>query len=149
MLYNLRYKIPSYIPVIFHNLSSYDAHLFIKELGKESKDMEVIAKNKEDYITFSVKVTVNKYQDKEGNERDRFIKLRFIDSFKFMASSLHSLMNNLVKSGRKLTGFEDYSSYNMSYLPEKAFIHMSVCRAGINSRNPNSLPQKLSIAVST
>ena len=30
---NLMYRIPSYIPVVFHNLSGYDAHLFIKELG--------------------------------------------------------------------------------------------------------------------
>ena len=27
-LCNVRYKIPSYIPVVFHNLSGYDAHLF-------------------------------------------------------------------------------------------------------------------------
>ena len=27
---NLMYRIPSYIPVVFHNLSGYDAHLFIK-----------------------------------------------------------------------------------------------------------------------
>ena len=66
-------------------------------MGKESKDIEVIGKNKEEYIAFSIKVAVDKYQDKEGNERDRFIELRFIDNFKFMASSLDSLMNNLVQ----------------------------------------------------
>ena len=49
---NLRYRIPSYIPVIFHSLLGYNAHLFIKELGKHSNDIGVIAKNKEDYITF-------------------------------------------------------------------------------------------------
>ena len=43
---NLMYRIPSHIPVVFHNLSGYDAHLFIKELGKNLRDMEVIAKNK-------------------------------------------------------------------------------------------------------
>ena len=43
LLCNLRYRIPSYIPVVFHNLSGYDAHIFIKELGKYSKDIEVIA----------------------------------------------------------------------------------------------------------
>ena len=75
------YRIPSYIPVKFRNLSGYDAHLFIKELGAKSKNIEVIAKNKEDYITFSVKVGVDKYQDKNGDERDKFIELRFIDSF--------------------------------------------------------------------
>ena len=29
---NLRYKIPKYISVVFHNLSGHDAHLFIREL---------------------------------------------------------------------------------------------------------------------
>ena len=51
-LCNLSYRIPSHIPVVFHNLSGYNAHLFIKELGKHSNDIGVIAKNKEDYITF-------------------------------------------------------------------------------------------------
>ena len=44
----LRYKIPSYIPVVFHNLAGYDAQLFIRQLAKYSKDMGVIAKNTED-----------------------------------------------------------------------------------------------------
>ena len=33
---NLRYRIPDYIPVVFHNLDGYDAHLFIKELAKHT-----------------------------------------------------------------------------------------------------------------
>ena len=65
---------------MFHNLSGYDAHLFIKELGKHSKDIEVIAKNKEDYITFSVNIAVDTNIDKEGNEKDKTIELRFIDT---------------------------------------------------------------------
>ena len=34
-IYNLRYKIPKEIPVIFHNGSTYDYHFIIKELVKE------------------------------------------------------------------------------------------------------------------
>ena len=105
--------------MVFHNLSGYDAHLFIKELGKRSKDIGVIAKNKEDYITFSVDVAVDKYTDKNGERKDKFIELRFIDSFKFMGSSLDSLTNNLVKGGRKLTGFEDYSELQYNLLTRK------------------------------
>ena len=30
---NLKYKIPNYIPVVFHNLAGYDAHLFSKRIG--------------------------------------------------------------------------------------------------------------------
>ena len=108
---------------MFHNLSGYDAHLSIKELGKHSKDIGVIAKNKEDYITFSVNVAVDKYVDKEGNEKDKLIKLRFIDSFKFTASSLDSLTNNLVLGGQKLFGFEDYSELQYN-LPTRKGIYL-------------------------
>ena len=87
-LCNLRYKIPSYIPVLYHNLSGYDAHLFIRKLGDHTSDMEVIAKNKEDYINFSIKVSVDSYIDKNGEEKDKLIELKFIDRFKFMSSSL-------------------------------------------------------------
>ena len=97
---NLRYRIPSYIAVVFHNLSSYEAHLFIKELEAKSSNIGVIAKNKEDYITFSVDVAVDRYTDKNGAERDQTIELRLINSFKFMASSLDSLTNNLIGSWR-------------------------------------------------
>ena len=108
-LCNLRYKIPSYIPVVFHNLSGYGAHLFIRELGAHTSDKEVFAKNKEDFISFTIKVPVEKYIDKNGEEKDKLIELRFIDSFKFMSSSLDSLTKNLVSRGKKLFGFEDYS----------------------------------------
>ena len=46
---NLQYKIPSYIPIVFHNLSGYDANLFIKELAASSTDgakMGVITKTR-------------------------------------------------------------------------------------------------------
>ena len=44
---NLRYRIPDYIPVVFHNLAGYDAHCFIKELAKHTTKIGVIAKNTE------------------------------------------------------------------------------------------------------
>ena len=53
-LCNLKYRLPSYIPVIFHNLLGYDAHLFIKEFGKNSRDMEVIAKTKRITLAFQL-----------------------------------------------------------------------------------------------
>ena len=119
---NLMYKIPSYIPVVFHNLSGYDTHLFIRELAAsvpEGAKMGVIAKNKEDYITFSIKVAADKYIDKNGVEKDKEIALRFIDSFKFISSSLDSLMTNLVGGGQELFGFEGYSENQYKLLIKK------------------------------
>ena len=79
----------------------------------------MIAKNKEDYITFSVDVAVDRYTDKNGEERDKFIELQFIDSFKFMASSLDSLTNNLVRRCQKLIGFEEYTDNQYDLLTRK------------------------------
>ena len=63
--------------------------------------MGVIAKNTEDYTSFSIKVEIDKYIDKKGEEKYKEIELRFIDSFKFMSSSLDSLVNNLAKGDHK------------------------------------------------
>ena len=119
---NLQYKIPSYIPIIFHNLSGYDAHLFRKELAASSPDgakMGVISRNNEDYISFSIKVEVDKYIDKKGIEKSKEIELRLIDSFKFMSSSLDSLVNNLARRGREFFGFERYSENQYTLLIKK------------------------------
>ena len=71
--------------------------------------MGVIAKNKEDHITFSIKIAVDKYIGKNGVEKEKEIELQFINSFKFMSSSLDSLTTNLVRGGKKLFGFEEYT----------------------------------------
>ena len=116
---NLQYKIPKYIPVVFHNLAGYDAHLFLRELSKHTKGMDVIAKNTEDYISFSIKVEVDKYINKDGSERMKEIKQRFIDSIKFMSSSLDSLVNNLAKGGHEFFGFEFYKAHQRKLLIQK------------------------------
>ena len=81
--------------------------------------MGVIAKNKEDYISFSIKVEVDKYIDKNGIEKSKEIELRFIDSFKFMSSSLDSLVNNLAHGGGKFFGFEEYNKNQYKLLIQK------------------------------
>ena len=79
--------------------------------------MEVITKNKEDYVTFSMKVVVDTYIDKNGVEKE--IELRFIDSFKFMSSSLDSLTTNLVRGGQHLFRLEKYTSKQYELLVKK------------------------------
>ena len=96
---NLKYWIPDHIPIAFHNLSGYDAHLFIKELGKRfnKNDIGVIAENKEKYISFNVKISVKLagVSKKDSTEVHKNVQLRFIDSCIFMASSLDKLASNL------------------------------------------------------
>ena len=118
---NLRYKIPNYIPIVFHNLSGYDTQLFIRELGKKFNKVKVsvIAENKEKYISFNTDVDVDSYKDYSGEVKEKKIQHRFIDSFRFMASGLGSPTNNLVKDGRRLSGFKDYSEEQYKLLIRK------------------------------
>ena len=90
-LCHLMYNTPREIPVIFHNGSSYEYHFIIKGLAEEfDGDFECLGENKEKYLTFSVPVK------KESNEDGTIIyRIKFIDSFRFMFTSLSSLVDNL------------------------------------------------------
>ena len=44
------------LPVIFHNLKGYDAHMFIKQLATLTGKVECIPSTKEKYISFYKKV---------------------------------------------------------------------------------------------
>ena len=92
---NLKYKVPKFFPVVFHNLSGLDSHLFIKTLGNSEGDISCISNNEENYISFTKQVIVDKFVNKEGKEINVKRELRFIDSLRFMASSLDKLSNNL------------------------------------------------------
>ena len=44
---NLKYRKPNFIPVVIHNLSGYDSHLFIKNLGFTAGNIDCIPNNEE------------------------------------------------------------------------------------------------------
>ena len=87
---NLWYAIPHYVPIVFHNLNDYDMHLFIRKLRKkfDSGSVSVIAENKEKYISFNIDVVMSRYEDMSGRNKEKKIQLRFINSVRFMVSSL-------------------------------------------------------------
>ena len=75
----MRYKISKEIPVVFHNGSTYDYHLIIKELVKKfDGNFECLGENTEKYITFSVPI-----KKKIENENIEIpYKIKFIDSYR-------------------------------------------------------------------
>ena len=87
---NLNYKVPKDIPIIIHN-ASYDTHLVINQLAKEFKGkLNCIVENLEKHITFSAPIT-KKWDDGQTIT----CKLRFIDSFRFMSTSLSELLDTM------------------------------------------------------
>ena len=84
---------------MFHNGSTYDYHFIIKELTDEFEgEFECLGENTEKYITFSIpikKETTKK--DNDGSDKITKIsyKIKFIDSYTFMSTSLSNLVDNL------------------------------------------------------
>ena len=79
---NLNYKVPEFIPLLFHNLKGYDAHFIIKNIKENLfTKCEIIPQNMEKFISFTLD------------------HIRVLDSFQFLSESLDKLVNNLRKSG--------------------------------------------------
>ena len=106
------------LPVIFHNRQGYDAHIFIKRLAKVPGDLFSIPTTEEKYVTFSKFIEVDQYYSKK-QEKVLFKKfeIRFIDSFKFMSSSIADLVENLSPSDFK--NIDGVIKHNTSLLRRK------------------------------
>ena len=91
---NVRLRRTRTIPVIFHNLSGYDSHLFVKRLADTVGRVDCIPQNAEKYITFNKDVHVDTIV-RDEKEIKVYTRLKFVDSFRFMQSSLASLVRNI------------------------------------------------------
>ena len=102
---NLKYSAPKEIPIVFHNGSNYDYHFMIKELTEEFKQFTCLGENPEKYFIFSllIKKEATRFH-KKGTKITKTIsyRLQFIDSTRFMVSSLSNLVNNLAEGIHKI-----------------------------------------------
>ncbi|XP_036142333.1 uncharacterized protein LOC105836820 [Monomorium pharaonis] len=115
---NLNYKQSFYIPIIFHNLSGYDAHFIIKEIATafEGK-IDLLPITKEKYISFTKHVQ----NARDKNNQKNCVKLRFIDSYKFLNTNLDKLASFLNKDRLQIlqSEFKDVSAENFNLLTRK------------------------------
>ncbi|KAK3108933.1 hypothetical protein FSP39_019099 [Pinctada imbricata] len=75
---NLNFRHPKFIPVIFHNLKNFDAHILCQSIGLfKEEEIKCIPNNMQKYVSFSLG------------------KLRFIDSYQFTNCSLADMVENL------------------------------------------------------
>ena len=70
----------NFIPFIFDNFSNYDCHVFFKKLADTKNDkinLDIIPKTNKEHISVT------------------YGCIKFIDSYRFLSSSLDSLVKNL------------------------------------------------------
>ena len=85
---NVTQKQGNFIPFIFHNISNYDCHLFFIKLVDKKNDkvnFDIILKTNEEYISVT------------------YGCIRFIDYYRFLPSSLDSLVKTLVNNSHEKT----------------------------------------------
>ena len=101
---NLKYSVPKKISIVFHNAPNDDYHFIIKDLAEEFKKQFTCLGENEKYITSTVPTEKeNTRSDKNGEEITKHISsiLQFMDSARFMASSIPDFVNNLSKGIHK------------------------------------------------
>lgn len=84
---NFKRRTPNYIPCYFHNLTNYDAHFIIAQLGYDENLISVIPTTQEKCISFSKNISTT-------------FSIRFLDTLRFMYSSLNNLADNLSRAGQ-------------------------------------------------
>ena len=133
---NLQYNVPNSIPVVFHNGSSYDFHLIIKQLAHDFKGpFSCLGENTEKCITFSISI----FKKTDANDKPIAYQIKFIDSYRDMNQSLSDLVDNLAQLDKNLpvntlinTFYNTYDPLsdnnieNLSYYYVKVFIHMNI-----------------------
>nr|CAI5851910.1 unnamed protein product [Callosobruchus analis] len=105
---NINFKDNHTIPVVFHNLSGYDAHFIIKDivLGMNGR-VDLLPITKESYIAFTKNIS------------DSLVSFRFIDSFKFMNSSLDKLSSYLTEYPILKSELLQYTEEHIKLLTKK------------------------------
>ena len=138
---NLKYSKPNNISVFFHNLTGYDSHLFIKKLGITTGAIDCIPNNEENYISFSKTIITGEYTNKNGETRNKYFKIVFKDSLKFMASSLEALVNNLPEGALKNLN-KYFTTEQVKLLKQKGFFPYDYMDNIEKLKDPTPPPQK-------
>ena len=110
------------IPVVAHNANKYDSHIIINELAKvcrqEELQLKILPRNREHYLTIY------------------FDRLKFLDSFQFLNSSLDTIVRSREKTRASFPLTYEYVNGSEAKFE-------LLCRKGVFCYNYMDNPEKL------
>lgn len=134
---NLRYRLPNVLPVLFHNLSNYDAPFVLKALVNSvylPGHVSVIPITTEKYITFTKHIIGCKVYGLKS------VNIRFLDSYRFLSGSLDVLSKLLpkekLKNLKKECDKRNYTEEQFELMTKKGIF----CYDFVNSMDSLKLP---------
>jgi len=107
---NLKVRTSLEVKIIFHNGSNYDFKFIIRKLYKITKNIKVIPLTDEKYLSFTIQIP------------DTGIKLCFIDSYRFMDSSLEKLTKNLLCRDGGIQNFK----HTLEHFNQNSFLELII-----------------------
>ncbi|XP_024873084.1 uncharacterized protein LOC112455417 [Temnothorax curvispinosus] len=135
---NLNYR--NVISVFFHNLSGYEAHFIVEKIANDFEGgVDLLPLTKDSYISFSK--TVKETQTDGGSDR----KLRFVDSYKFLAASIETLAFYVNKDKLRITRSEyaDLSAEDLDLLTRKGVFPYEYVDSADKLRETELPPRKV------
>ena len=127
---NLKLRLNTSIPVVFHNLGAYDSHLLMQAISKVMGSVSCIPNNMEKYISFSLG------------------QLRFIDSAQFLLASIDKLVAANPPKAFQIIAKHEPNRERREILMRKIVYLTSTWTPGIALKSPNSLQRNPSTASS-
>lgn len=97
-------KAPKQFPVFAHNMMGNDERLFIRDIGKTGDKVQCIARDTENFTSFTKTIKVDKCMDEGENIKPVETKIHFKDQecFKWpVTRSVHPRKNNGVRVDAK------------------------------------------------
>lgn len=140
---NLNYKETNTVPVVFHNLN-YDSHFIIEKIANYSDTpINIIPVNSENYISFTKKISILKFDEESKKKYTSTISFRFIDSFRFMANSLSDLVSFLPHDQFPIltAQFPGLSNHKIALIKKKGIFPYDYVDS-IQKLHSNKLPEK-------
>ena len=127
---NILYQDSHTIPIFFHNMSRYDGHIIIKDVATKIEGrIDLLAQNMENYISFTKYI------------RGTNVNLRFLDSYRFMQSSIDTLAANLLEKKTLERELSHLSQQQLQLLSRKGVFPYEFLDSWEKLQHPD-LPQR-------